>query len=194
MPGPVTCPGIARYGNPDDVPRVRLPVHPRTRTTLTSAGLAALLALTGCAGTRNGGDAVPAEQTPSGIPSNTTPPAAAPTGAAPTGPADPTPSSPSGRPSRSQTPLPTLGPPTGPPPNPTDARKANVLAGRITRGGDGPCYGLVTDDGRQYALHGPGKGTFAVGTTVRVTVGPADPAADCGPGTAATIVDISPVG
>ncbi|MET8083928.1 hypothetical protein [Micromonospora sp. NPDC005237] len=130
------------------------------------------------------------EQSPSDAPSTGTPPSAA----APTGPTDPTPSSPSGRPSRSRVPLPTLRPPTGPPRTPTDARKANVLAGRINRGGDGPCYGLVTDDGRQYALHGTGKGTFAVGTTVLVTIGPADPTADCGPGTPASIVDISPVG
>ncbi|MEV4825462.1 hypothetical protein [Micromonospora sp. NPDC049274] len=130
-----------------------------------------------------------AEQTPSGTPSPS-----APASAAPTGPTDPTPSSPSGRPARSRVPLPpTLRPPTGPPRKPTDARRANVLAGRINRGGDGPCYGLVTDDGRQYALHGTGRGTFAVGTTVRVTVGPPDPTVDCGPGTPATIVDISPV-
>ncbi|MCX5068741.1 hypothetical protein OOJ91_23140 [Micromonospora lupini] len=131
-----------------------------------------------------------AEQTPSGRPSPSAPPPAA-----STGPTDPTPSSsPSDRPARSRIPLPTLRQPTGPPRRPTDARRANVLAGRITRGGDGPCYGLVTDDGRQYALHGTGKGTFAVGTTVRVTVGPPDPTADCGPGTPVTIVDISPVG
>ncbi|MFC4020995.1 hypothetical protein ACFOW4_24045 [Micromonospora sp. GCM10011542] len=164
-------------------------MHPRTRTTLTGAGLAALLALAGCAGARDGGDAVSAEPTPSGTPSDPAPSAAV----APTGPTDPTPSSPAGRPARSRTPLPTLGPPTGPPRNPTDARKANVLAGRITRGGDGPCYGLVTDDGRQYALHGPGKGAFADGTTVRVTIGPADPKVDCGAGTPATIVTIDAV-
>ncbi|MEU7798608.1 hypothetical protein AB0J14_07355 [Micromonospora arborensis] len=165
-------------------------MHRRTRTTLTGAGLAALLTLTGCAGTRNGGDAVSAEQTPSGTPVNG---AAAPS-AAPTGPSDPTPSSSASRRARARTPLPTLSPPTGPPRQPTDARKANVLAGRITRGGTGPCYGLVTDDGRQYALHGSGMGSFAVGTTVRVTVGPADPTVDCGPGTPATIVTISKVG
>jgi hypothetical protein len=190
MPGPVTCPGIARSGNPDRPPRVGSPVQPRTRAALTGTGLAALLALTGCAGTRNEGDAVSAEQTPSGTSSAGAPPSAS----APTGPTDPASSSPAGRPARSQVPLPTLRPPTRPPRRPTDARKVNALAGRINRGGDGPCYGLVTDDGRQYALHGTGKGTFAVGTTVRVTIGPADPAADCGPGIPATIVDISPVG
>ncbi|MEV1108050.1 hypothetical protein [Micromonospora sp. NPDC049751] len=129
-----------------------------------------------------------AEQTASGTPATSPPPASV----APTE-SGPTPSAPAGRPSRSRVPLPTLRPPTGPPRRPTDARRANALAGRINRGGDGPCYGLVTDDGQQYALHGIDKGTFTVGTTVRVTIGPADPAADCGPGIPATIVDISPV-
>ncbi|MFJ6196553.1 hypothetical protein [Micromonospora sp. NPDC092111] len=94
----------------------------------------------------------------------------------------------------SATALPTRRPPTAPPNHPTDQRKPHLLAGRITRGGSGPCYGLVTDDDREYALHGPGMGTFAAGTTVLVTVGPADPAASCGPGTPASIVKISPVG
>ncbi|WP_197701254.1 hypothetical protein [Micromonospora coriariae] len=169
-------------------------MHPRTRTTLTGAGLALTLALTGCADTQDG-DAVSAEQSPSASPSDgAQSPAPAPPAAAPASPpTDPTPSSPAGRPARPRTPLPTLSPPTGPPRNPTDVRKANLVAGRINRGGDGPCYGLVTDDGRQYALHGTGMGSFAVGTVVRVTIGPADPAADCGPGTPASIVKINSV-
>lgn len=90
----------------------------------------------------------------------------------------------------SAAPPPTLRRPAAPPRHPTDQRRPDLLAGRITRGGDGPCYGLVTDDGREYALHGTGMGTFATGTTVLVTVGPADPAATCGPGTPVGIVDI----
>ncbi|MGC4877556.1 hypothetical protein ACLQ26_15040 [Micromonospora sp. DT43] len=165
-------------------------MHPRTRTTLTGAGLAALLALTGCTGTRIEGDPVPTEQTPSGTPSIGTPSSAA----TPSSRTDPTGSSPSDRPSRSQIPLPTLRPPTGPPRNPTDARKAIVLAGRISRGGDGPCYGLVSEEGRQYALYGPGMGSFAVGTTVRLTVDTAVPDIDCGSGTPVRIVSIRAVG
>ena len=69
-----------------------------------------------------------------------------------------------------------------------------MLAGRITRAATGPATAWSPTTAGEYALHGPGMGTFAVGTTVRVTVGPADPAADCGPGTPATIVEISPVG
>ncbi|MEU4553993.1 hypothetical protein [Micromonospora violae] len=168
-------------------------MHPRTRTILTSAGLALALALTGCATDTRNGDTVSAEQDPSATPADepspsATPPTATPPTVAPGG------SSPAGRPTRSRPPLPTMGPPTGPPREPTDLRKKNLLAGRINRGGDGPCYGLITDDGKQYALHGPGLGTFGVGTVVRVTVGPANPAVDCGPGTPASIVKISTVG
>ncbi|MEH0971949.1 hypothetical protein V6U77_12525 [Micromonospora sp. CPCC 205546] len=176
---------------------------PTIRATLRTLGpgVALTLALSGCAGSRNG-DVVSAEQTPvtpSAGAAGSDPPAgsadATPdaTGAAPSVPG---PTSPSGRtgPPLSATRPPTLGPPTAPPRWPSDLRKANVLAGRITRGGAGPCYGLVTDDGREYALHGTDKGTFATGAWVRVTIAPADPAAPCGPGTPASIVKIDPVG
>ncbi|MEU7981273.1 hypothetical protein AB0B63_22425 [Micromonospora sp. NPDC049081] len=100
---------------------------------------------------------------------------------------------PAGRPTPLSATPPTLRRPAAPPRHPTDQRRADRLAGRITRGGDGPCYGLVTDDGREYALHGTGLGTFATGTTVLVTVGPADPAATCGPGIPVGIVAINVV-
>ncbi|MEU7956238.1 hypothetical protein [Micromonospora humida] len=83
--------------------------------------------------------------------------------------------------------------PAAPPRHPTDRRRPDRLAGRITRGGDGPCYGLVTDDGHEYALHGPGLGTVAAGSTVVVTVDPAAPPAACGPGTPVGVVRISVV-
>ncbi|MGS2613758.1 hypothetical protein ACVCAH_04385 [Micromonospora sp. LZ34] len=156
----------------------------RRATRTTVASLAAALALTGCAGFQEEAN-VPTEPTPS----------ASGSGPEPTSPTGPTAAAPSGRgePPLSSTRPPTMGPPTAPPSEPTDLRKANIVAGRITRGGAGPCYGLVTDDGREYALHGVGKGTFATGSWVRVTIGPADPTADCGPGTPASIVTISPV-
>jgi hypothetical protein len=83
--------------------------------------------------------------------------------------------------------------PAAPPRHPTDRRRPDRLAGRITRGGDGPCYGLVTDDGHEYALHGPGLGTVTAGSTVVVTVDPAAPPAACGPGTPVGVVRISVV-
>ncbi|MEU1752515.1 hypothetical protein ABZ436_07660 [Micromonospora matsumotoense] len=117
---------------------------------------------------------------PAGRPSDTRPPTTGPAASA-------------GRPAPLSATPPALRRPTAPPRHPTDQRRPDLLAGRITRGGDGPCYGLVTDDGREYALHGTGMGAFATGTTVLVTVGPADPAATCGPGTPLGIVRISVV-
>ncbi|MEW2383797.1 hypothetical protein AB0873_17160 [Micromonospora sp. NPDC047707] len=155
---------------------------------LPAAALATALAVavlsSGCTGPEKEAP-MPAEHTPSPAPaggSDSPPPSAGAGSPARTGPA------------LSSTTLPTMAPPTAPPKRPTDPYRANVLAGRITRGGDGPCYGLTTDDGREYALQGASVGTFATGTWVRVTIGPATPGVDCGAGIPATIVKISPVG
>lgn len=104
---------------------------------------------------------------------------------------------PSGRTGQTLSPTepPLIGTPTAPPSHPTELRKANVLAGRLSRGGSGPCYTLVTDDGREYALHGRDKGTFATGTWVRVTTAAATTEVDCdGPGIPVDIIKILPVG
>ena len=54
--------------------------------------------------------------------------------------------------------------------------------GTVTRGGSGPCFGLVTDDGTEYALYHPDGITLAQGARVRVRLGPASQGTDCGPG------------
>ncbi|SCG63269.1 hypothetical protein [Micromonospora halophytica] len=119
---------------------------------------------------------------PTEVPSGTQPP-----------PDRPVPSA--GRPTPlSATELPTLPPTPTLPKTPTDSRRTDVLAGRIVRGGSGPCYGLVTDDGREYALYGVGMGSYGTETTVKVTISSAVPRIDCGPGIPASIVKISPVG
>ena len=43
--------------------------------------------------------------------------------------------------------------PPEPPKTPSDLVPHDVVAGRVTRGGSGPCYGLVTEDGTEYAMH-----------------------------------------
>ncbi|MEV4713495.1 hypothetical protein [Micromonospora sp. NPDC049374] len=53
---------------------------------------------------------------------------------------------------------------------------------------------MVTDDGREYALHGTDKGTFATGAWVRVTTAAATAEVDCGPGVPVSILKMSPVG
>ncbi|MBO4207354.1 hypothetical protein [Micromonospora echinofusca] len=115
------------------------------------------------------------------------------------GPADPptaAPVAPSGRvtPPSVPTDPPGRRPPTAPPKNPTDTRPTGIVVGHVTRGGSGPCYGVVTDDGQEYALYGPEAGTFTTGTRVRVTTAPLLLRISCGRGTHAAIVKMEPVG
>ncbi|MEG3637589.1 hypothetical protein [Micromonospora palythoicola] len=156
------------------------------RTRASAASLVALLTLAGC-GEPDGGT-VTADQRPTAT-------------AGPTGAGDATADGATGQPpvgrtggTRSPTEPPLIGKPTAPPSHPTELRKANVLAGRLSRGGNGPCYTLVTDDGREYAMYGTDKGTFATGTWVRVTTAPATAEVDCGPGIPVSILKMSQVG
>ncbi|MEV2236605.1 DUF5818 domain-containing protein [Micromonospora sp. NPDC049891] len=163
-----------------------------TRTRASAACLTLLLALTGC-GEPDGGT-VTADQSPTATGSS---PAGSPDdrdGGTPAG--DATGQPPSGRTGGTLSPTepPLIGTPTAPPSHPTELRKSNVLAGRLSQGGSGPCYTLVTDDGREYALHGTDKGTFATGTWVRVTTAAATAEMDCGPGIQLSILKMSPVG
>jgi hypothetical protein len=74
-------------------------------------------------------------------------------------------------------------PPSGPPSEPTDNDKpAGWIVGTVTTGGTGPCYGLVTDDGIQYALHSVAGTRLDKGTRVRIQGTPAKIRIDCGPG------------
>ncbi|RIV36167.1 hypothetical protein [Micromonospora radicis] len=160
------------------------------RTRAPAACLAILLVLTGCAD-RDGGSGTVA-QSPTATAADASGTAADPTRTAAGDAADGQP--PDGRGPFPPTGPPLVGSPTAPPSQPTELRRANVLAGRLSHGGDGPCYTLVTDDGREYALYGTGQGSFATGTWVRVTTGPATPGVDCGPGLPVTAVKLSPVG
>ncbi|WFE33306.1 hypothetical protein [Micromonospora sp. WMMD975] len=148
-----------------------------------AAVLVLALALAGCASPEKEA-AVPDPTGSTGAAPEPSPTAPSPAVSSPAtpAPATPAPAASSGRPPLSTTDLPTLRPPTGPPRHPTDQRKPNVLAGRISDGGAGPCYTLVTDDGQEHALYGPDQGTWPAGTWVRVTVGPAPEGVACGPG------------
>ncbi|MGW0432402.1 hypothetical protein ACWDV4_07630 [Micromonospora sp. NPDC003197] len=94
-------------------------------------------------------------------------------------------------------PTPTVRPsgasPSVPPKKPTDEQATDRIAGRVTRGGSGPCYGVVTDDGKEYALYGSDVGTLQVDSFVRVTIAPLLLRISCGPGTHASIVELSVV-
>jgi hypothetical protein len=90
---------------------------------------------------------------------------------------------------------PTLSPPAAPPTSPSDPRPPkDVLVGRIVRGGSGPCYGLETDEGKQYALYSDAGMSLDVGTTVRVQTAPLQLKIDCGPGEHLSAVKIDRVG
>ena len=73
--------------------------------------------------------------------------------------------------------------PAGIPKTPTDiVRSPGWIEGTITRGGTGPCYGLVTFDGVTYAMHSD-KGTeLAEGDHIRAALTPAKLRISCGPG------------
>ncbi|MEH0844726.1 hypothetical protein V6U81_20280 [Micromonospora sp. CPCC 205711] len=122
-----------------------------------------------------------------------TPPASAtPASPPPTLPAEAasgTPVAPAGRPTPlSATALPTLPRPAGPPKEPTDNRPTDLIAGRITRGGTGPCYTLVDENEREYALYGPDAGELKQGAFITLRVAPRTPSVDCGPGVPMRIV------
>lgn len=82
----------------------------------------------------------------------------------------------------SSTTPPTILPPTAPPKDPTDVQGASRRTGTVTVGGNGPCYGFVTDDGAELALYSEAGVTLTEGQTLTVQVSPAAFTADCGPG------------
>jgi|GEM_PF-1655327 len=95
------------------------------------------------------------------------------------GPATPTPTE---TPGLSRTEPPTLPRPGTPPKTPSDLITGDWLVGTVTRGGTGPCYGLVTDDGTEHALYGDDGTTLTQHTRIRAKVAPLRIRIYCGPG------------
>ena len=81
----------------------------------------------------------------------------------------------------SSTRLPTRKP-AKPPKTPTDQVPTDLVVGRVTRGGSGPCYGVVDDDGIEYAVFSTAGVTLAEGTVVRIKYQQLKRAIDCGTG------------
>jgi hypothetical protein len=83
--------------------------------------------------------------------------------------------------------VPTGAPPSKPagiPKTPTDIiRSPGWTEGTITRGGSGPCYGLVTFDGVEYAMYSDAGTTLAKGDHIRARLTPAKLRISCGDGT-----------
>jgi hypothetical protein len=72
--------------------------------------------------------------------------------------------------------------PAKPPKTPTDLVPTDIVAGRVTRGGSGPCYGLITDDDIEYAVYSTAGLSLSEGTYVRIKFESLKPKIDCGPG------------
>ncbi|MFV2088784.1 hypothetical protein [Micromonospora sp. LOL_021] len=85
-------------------------------------------------------------------------------------------------PGLSRTELPTLPRPGTPPKTPSDLITGDWLVGTVTRGGTGPCYGLVTDDGTEHALYGDDGTALTLHTRIRAKVAPLRIRIHCGPG------------
>ena len=80
--------------------------------------------------------------------------------------------------------LPTQSVPTAPPSEPTDDTKpTTIVVGTVNRGGSGPCYGLITDDGVQYALYEAKGRALPTGIRITVDAAPSRLRIDCGAGT-----------
>lgn len=155
----------------------------QTRGMLATVAVAALLLVcTACGGSRNEDEVAEPE----------------PTIGSPGGAGSPAPSGrpvPSGTPTLSSVPPPTLGPQTGPPRTPSDPRPTGWIAGRVTRGGSGPCYGLETDDGIDYVLYNAEGLVLETGAVIRARIEPLPlQRIYCGSGLHVQLLEVQAVG
>ncbi|MET8319161.1 hypothetical protein [Micromonospora sp. NPDC005189] len=145
-----------------------------------------LLTMVACASTGDGG--TPPQDRPT--PSTTAPtPSVTPTPSPePSSPPAPAATASRARPPLSATEPPTMRPPVVKPSPPSDLRQTDLVSGTVTRGGTGPCYGLVAEDGTEYALHGPDAGELRAGSVVTLRITIARARINCGPGLPMSIV------
>jgi hypothetical protein len=105
---------------------------------------------------------------------------------------DPTAAPPVGRETASVPPAP--APASTPPSDPTDEIKpTEVVVGTVNRGGTGPCYGLVTDDGVQYALYEDKGRALTTGLRIEAATAPTKLRIDCGAGTLVEVKALKPL-
>ena len=84
--------------------------------------------------------------------------------------------------------------PSNPPKGPTDTiKKTTWVVGTVTTGGNGPCYGLTTDDGVAYALHSTGGTTLTKGARMKVNTAVSRLKINCGPGKLVEMVAAQPL-
>ncbi|MGX6605391.1 hypothetical protein ACWKSP_25140 [Micromonosporaceae bacterium Da 78-11] len=162
------------------------------KRTILIPTVAAALMLSGCAaGASPSAPSAPAAP-PSSTPSSSTPSSSTPSSSTPS---SPTPSSPAPTASGTAAALPTLTRPAAPPKNPSDqVNTGGWLDGTVTAGGTGPCYGMITDDGKQYALHAADGTELTKGKRIRIKTRPALIRIYCGPGELVEMTAMEPVG
>lgn len=148
--------------------------------------MAAGAVIAGCA---NGVES-PAASSASTAPSvSAATPSSAPAPTTTTPSATPPASSPAG-----EKPLPTITLTEKPPKEPTDQQpNTGWVAGMVTRGGKGPCYGIIADDGQRYALYSTTGVELAQGTRVKVNLETTLLRIYCGPGTLMAMTEAEPI-
>lgn len=160
------------------------------RSRLAAVGVLVAVVLSAAACGTEGGSTMP---TPAATPSSSAskPSSSSPQPSSPV----PTPSSvaPRGGGERTLSPIPppTLPPPKVGPSEPSDYIRGDVIAGRVVKGGSGPCYAVVNDDNRRFALHSAAGLTLEEGTYIRAVVAPLRAKIDCGAGTPYALVSFT---
>ncbi|MBW6437710.1 hypothetical protein KZ829_28640 [Actinoplanes hulinensis] len=124
-------------------------------------------------------------------PSLGTPPASSSSSTAPTPSEAPPSEAPSPEAPSSTEPLPTITLTKKPPKEPTDPQPSTGwLAGMVTRGGKGPCYGMIADDGQRYALYSTAGVELAKGDRINARLETTMLRIYCGPGTLMAMTEV----
>ena len=90
--------------------------------------------------------------------------------------------------------LPTITKTEKPPKEPTDdLPSTGWVGGMVTRGGTGPCYGLIADDGMEYALYNTTGLELTKGARVKVHLETTLLRIYCGPGELMAMTDAEPI-
>ena len=165
-------------------------------TVRIGLAMAAGAVLAGCAATSPSASA-PASSTAPASPTEVSPAVSQDPSPVPEStPASPAPGTPApSKPGRiSPSALPTITKPAKPPREPTDnLPSTGWVAGMVTRGGTGPCYGLIADDGTRYALYSTTGVELTKGARVKVLLETTQLRIYCGAGTLMAMTDSEPI-
>ncbi|MBO3740812.1 hypothetical protein [Actinoplanes flavus] len=143
--------------------------------------LTAVAIVAGCASSPSSGT-LPASSAPSTAPSPDTPSP------------EPSAEASSAEAPSAATPLPTITLTKKPPKEPTDPQPSTGwVTGMVTRGGKGPCYGMITDDGQRYALYSTEGVELAKGDRIKAHLETTMLRIYCGPGTLMAMTEVEQI-